>query len=102
MSLNHNQKPILEVLYDLRLLAPVKICFNDKVLYNDFDSDEEIEPGVYGEFWPPLDVVPERLKPVLEKYEVLVSKLDIRIVHHHHCIVYMYGEKIRKSGSADD
>ena len=96
IQLKHTQRPILEVLNDLRFLAPIKICFNDKVLYNDYDSNEEIEPGIYGELWPPLDIVPVRLKTALDKYEVLVTSLDIRIVHHHHCIVYMYGDKIEK------
>jgi hypothetical protein len=96
IQLKHTQRPILEVLQDLRALQPIKICYNDKVLYNDHDSNEEIEPGIYGELWPPLDVVPARLQPALDKYEVLVSKLDIRIVDHHHCIVYMYGDKIKK------
>ena len=91
-----NAKPILEVLEDLRVFAPIKICFNKTVLYNDYDSNEEVEPGVYGEIVPYMIAVPMRLKTALDKYDVWVNKLDIRFEHHHHCIVYMYGEKIKK------
>ena len=29
--------------------APVKIIFNGVVLYNDYDSNAEVEAGIYGE-----------------------------------------------------
>ena len=98
--IKHNERPILEVLEDLWAFNPVKICFEGKVLYNDYDSVEEAEPGVYGELFPPMSVVPERLKTALDKYDVYVNSLDIRIVHHHHCIVYMYGKKVLREKDA--
>ena len=93
---NQYKRPILEVLEDLRVFNPIKICFNDKELYNDWDSTTEIEPGVIGEVEPYLSVVPKRLKTALDKYDVLVTKFEVLIVEFHHSIVYMYGEKIQK------
>lgn len=87
-------RPILEVLDDLRLLAPIKICFNGFELYNDYDSTVESEPGVFGELAPYNVVVPLRLKTALDKYDVWVNKIDIRFEHHHHSIVYLCGEKV--------
>lgn len=91
--IKHNERPILEVLENLRAFAPVKICFNDVVLYNDYDSTDEIEPGVTGELTHYMIAVPPRLKTALDKYDVYVSQVDIRIVDHHHSIVYLYGDK---------
>jgi hypothetical protein len=89
-----NKRPILEVLDELKMLAPIKICFNDFELYNDYDSIKELEPGVFGELAPYSVTVPLRLKTALDKYDVLVEKINIRFVHHHHSIVYLYGEKV--------
>jgi hypothetical protein len=33
---------------------------------------------------------------VFEKYDLWVHQIDIRIVHHHHSIIYLYGEKVEK------
>ena len=89
----HNKRPILEVLDTLSGFCPVKICFNDTVLYNDYDSTEEIEPGVVGELEPYMIAVPMRLKTALDKYNIYVDRIDIRIVHYHHSVIYLYGEK---------
>ena len=94
-------RPILEVLEDLRVFSPIKICFNDFVLYNDYDSTEEVEPGVYGEIVPYMIAVPVRLKTALDKYDVYVSHIDIRIEHHHHSIIYLYGEKVLRENDAE-
>jgi hypothetical protein len=93
---NQNVRPIMEVLNKLDVFNPVKIMFNDFELYNDYDSNKEIEPEVFGEILPPMLVVPQRLAPVFEKYDVWVRQIDIRIVHHHHSIIYLYGEKVEK------
>jgi hypothetical protein len=90
-------RPILEVLEDLRSFNPVKICFNGFVLYNDYDSNIEVEPGVFGEIESYLIVVPQRLKTALDNYDVFVTGFDLRTVHNHHSIVYLYGEKVSKN-----
>lgn len=91
---NQRARPILEVLDKLSAFNPIKICFNGIELYNDYNSDREIEPGVYGEVAPYMSVVPIRLKTALDKYDVYVCRIDIRIVHQHHSLVYLYGDKV--------
>ena len=69
--------------------CPVKIIFNDMVLYNDYDSEVEIEDGLYGEIMPPLAVIPERIRDFENS---IVTSINIEIVDFHHSIVTMYGE----------
>lgn len=70
--------------------SPVKIIFNNIVLYNDYDEDMiEIEDGVFGENKLPIDVIPDRLWQ-FDKY--IVTSLNIEIVQHHHSVVTMQGE----------
>lgn len=88
--------PILEVLDRIQVFSPVKICFNNFELYNDYNSNTEVEPGVFGEIEPPMIAIPKRLKSVLDNYDVLVSRFEVLIVHHHHSLIYMYGDKIKK------
>ena len=87
--------PLLEALDRLEMFCPIKIYFNNFELYND-DPDNETEPGVYGETEPLMLVVPKRLKTVLDKYDVFVTRFEVLITQYHHSIVYMYGEKIIK------
>ena len=94
--IKQDARPILEVLEDIQAFNPVKIVFNDFELYNDYDSNVEIEQGVFGEVEPPMIAVPKRLKSALDNYDVWVTKLEILIVHHHHSLIYLYGEKIKK------
>lgn len=69
--------------------CPVKIIFNDMVLYNDYDSEVEIEEGLYGEILPPLAVIADRIR----KFEKsIVMSINIEIVDFHHSVVTMYGE----------
>lgn len=68
---------------------PVKIIFNDVVLYNDYDSDLEIEDGIYGEIDSPLNVIPNRIWQ-FDKY--IVESINIEIVQFHHSIIVMHGE----------
>ena len=77
------------------VLMKCKFYFNNFELYND-DPDNETEPGVYGETEPLMLAVPKRLKTVLDKYDVFVTRFEVVITQYHHSIVYMYGEKIIK------
>ena len=69
--------------------CPIKITFNDVVLYNDYDSDVEIKEGFYGENRPTPDVISDRLWQ-FDRY--IVTSLSIEIVDFHHSIVKMRGE----------
>jgi hypothetical protein len=71
--------------------CPAKIIFNGIILYNDYDSEVEIEKGVWGEIHPPLDVIPDRLWQ-FDKY--IVTSINIEIVDCHHSVVSMQGEYI--------
>jgi hypothetical protein len=88
--------PILAVLDRIQAFNPIKICFNDFELYNDYDSNKQVEPGIYGEIEPYMIAVPKRLKTALDNYDVLVTKFEVLVVQHHHSLIYMYGEKIKK------
>ena len=68
---------------------PIKIIFNGIVLYNDYDSDVEVEDGVYGEVKVPMNVVPDRIWQ-FDKY--IVTSMNIEIVEHHHSILTMQCE----------
>ena len=70
-------------------LCPVKIIFNDIVLYNDYDSEVEIEDGVYGEIMPVHAVMPDRIQNFNKS---IVTSINIEIVDFHHSIIVMQGE----------
>ena len=69
--------------------CPVKIIFNGIVLYNDYDSDVEIEDGVFGENDIPSNVIPNRIWQ-FDKY--VVTSVNIEIVEFHHSIITIQGE----------
>ena len=79
---------LIEAIAMLRAFAPVKILFNDIVLYNDYDSEIEIEPGLWGENKTPLEVLPERL---WQAKDYIVTDINVSIVQHHHSIVRLSG-----------
>lgn len=73
--------------------CPIKIVYNNHVLYNDYDSNvvrERTEDGdpICGEIMPPEYVVPYRIRPI-DKY--IITDINIEIVQHHHSIVTMQG-----------
>lgn len=71
------------------VFCPVKIIFNGIVLYNDYDSDVEIEEGVYGEVKTPTEVIPNRMWQ-FDKY--IVNSINIEIIEFHHSIIAIQGE----------
>ena len=79
---------LIEAIASLRAFSPIKIVFNDIVLYNDFDSEIEVEPGLFGENKLPLEVIPERL---WQAKDYIVTDINISIVQYHHCIVKLKG-----------
>lgn len=80
---------IYEAIRYVNNFYPVKIIFNDMVVYNDYDSKVEIEDGLYGEIMPPLAVVPDR---IYKFNKSIVTSINIDIIDFHHSIVTMQGE----------
>ena len=73
--------------------CPIKVTFNNCVLYNDYD--DEVPKGIdadgdlcYGEVLPPMKVIPERLH-MYNSY--VVTSIKIQIVQHHHSVIYLKG-----------
>ena len=80
---------IYDAVRHINSFCPIKIIFNDIILYNDYDSEIEIEDGLYGEIMPPLSVVPDRIRKFNKS---IVTSINIDIVDFHHSIVTMQGE----------
>ena len=78
-----------EAIEKIDVFSPIKIIFNGIILYNDYDSDIEIEDGVWGENRLPIDIIPDRL---WQFDNHIVTSLNIEIVDHHHSVVVMQGE----------
>lgn len=76
-----------DVLYSV---SPAKIYYNNKEIYNDYDSTVEIEFNIYGEIAAPEVVIPERNPELLNKK---IFSLQIEIVDFHHSIVWLKGEE---------
>ena len=79
---------LIEALSMLDGFAPIKISLNGIVLYNDYDSEVEIEQGVYGEVKPWQDVVMDRL---WQSKDYIITDINISVVQHHHSIISMRG-----------
>lgn len=79
---------LIEALSMLDSFAPIKISLNGIVLYNDYDSEVEIKPGVYGEVKPWQDVVMKRL---WQSKDYIITDINISVVQHHHSIISMRG-----------
>ena len=90
MKIKQSEIQLWEVIKMLDQFCPIKIIYNKKVLYNDYDSKVEIEPGAFGETFPPEMALAQRHNELLNK---LVYSIKIDVVQHHHSIVYITGEK---------
>ena len=82
---------LIEAIEALDSFCPVKIMFNDIVLYNDYDDEIEVAPGIFGENKTPLEVIPERLWQI-KNY--VVTDINIAIVLHHHSIIKLKGRYV--------
>lgn len=80
---------LYEAIKKIDSFAPVKIVLNDIVIYNDYDSEVENEDGLYGEIFPPLAVLPDRIREFGDS--VMVTSVNIEIVDFHHSIVTIRG-----------
>lgn len=89
--MKHSEITLIEALSMLDGFAPIKISLNDIVLYNDYDSAIEIEPGVYGEVKPWQEVVMDRL---WQSKDYIITSINVKIVDFHHSIIAMHGRYI--------
>ena len=72
---------ISEAIKNVLGFSPVKIVFNDKVLYNDNFPCEES--------YPIVTVIPSRIRKFKDS---IVTSINIEIVDFHHSIITMSGE----------
>ena len=62
----------------------VKIIFNDRIIYDDYDKNEYESPYV---------VIPRRIEGFRNS---IVMAIEIDIVQHHHSVIRMYGELVEE------
>lgn len=95
MKYNQSEITLSDLLGQLDSFGPVLITYNNKELYNDYDSKTVIKVldngvKIYGESLPYKISIPSKFSELLNKK---VYKIDIEIVEHHHAIVNILGEK---------
>lgn len=86
--MKQSSRTLGEIISMLDIFAPIKIIYNNEVLYNDYDSDilTVLEDGteVYGEVMPPSEVVPDRIKG---RENDIINSIYIKIVEFHHSVI---------------
>lgn len=92
--MKQSSRTLSEVISMLDIFAPIKIIYNNEVLYNDYDTDivaTVLEDGtkVYGEILPPRAVIPGRIKG---REDNIINSINIKIVSYHHSIITLKGE----------
>ena len=95
MKYNQSEITLSDLLDKLDSLSPVLITYNNKELYNDYNSKTVIKVldngvKIYGELLPYKINIPYKFPELLNKK---VYKINIEIVEHHHSIVNITGEK---------
>ena len=60
-----------EAIRHISIFNPIKVTFNNLVLYNDYDSEVEIGDNVFGETAPMVCVIPDRIKNFKDIYSIL-------------------------------
>ena len=91
MKYNQSEITLSELIDKLDSWGPVKIIYNNKELYNDYDSKTCIDGGeIYGELLPYNIKIPSKFPELLNKN---IYNINIEIVQHHHSIVNITGEK---------
>lgn len=83
-----SSRTLSEIIPMLDIFAPIKIIYNNEVLYNDYDSDIPtiLEDGteVYGEVMPSSEVVPDRIKG---RENDIINSIYVKIVEFHHSVI---------------
>jgi hypothetical protein len=95
MKYKQSEIEFWEALKLLDPMNPIKVIYNKKELYNDYDSKTVLRvlangDKLYGEVQPPNIIIPARFPELLNKR---VYTINIEIVDFHHSVVYMYGEE---------
>lgn len=91
MKYNQSEITLSELIDKLDSWGPVKIIYNNKELYNDYNSKTCIDGReIYGELFPYNIKIPSKFPELLNKK---VYKINIEVVQHHHAIVNIIGEK---------
>lgn len=95
MKYNQSEITLSDLLGQLDSLCPVLIIYNNKELYNDYNSKtvmKVLDNGekIYGECLPYKINIPSKFPELLNKK---VYKIDIEVLLHHHSIVNIIGEK---------
>lgn len=80
--MNNSSLPLFECICLVDEFLPIKITFNDIVLYNDYDGEETR---------PPLSVIPDRIQRYRKS---IVESIEIEIVQFHHSIIHMHGKLV--------
>ena len=62
----------------------VKIIFNDRVIYDDYDHNEYESPYV---------AIPRRIERFRNS---IVESVEIDMVEHHHSVIRMYGKFVEE------
>ena len=86
--MKHSEITLSEAIQMVNNFLPIKIIYNDEVLYNDFDTEID-EFGESGESYPPNVIVPYRIKG---RENNIINTVKIEIVQSHHSIVTLRGE----------
>ena len=94
MKYKQSEITLSEALQNIYSLCPIKITYNNKELYNDYDSKTVIEvlddgEKVYGELLPYNISIPSKFPELLNKR---VYKINIDVVQYHHSIINIVGE----------
>ena len=82
---------LYEIIDDLEAFCPVKVTFNNHVIYNDYDSTTEVVKGIYGEIYPLSMVAPDRINDFKDS---IVNTIEIEIVEFHHSIIKINGKYV--------
>lgn len=94
MKYKQSELELREVLKELDSINPCKVTYNNKELYNDYDSKKVLRVDkngdkIYGEDIPPNVIIPVRFPELLNK---CVYAINIEIVDYHHAILNITGE----------
>jgi len=79
---------LYEIIDKLEEFNPVKVTFNNRVIYNDYDSTTEVAKGIYGELYPMSMVAPDRISDFKDS---IVKSIEIDIVDFHHSVIKIKG-----------
>ena len=80
---------LYEVIDKVESFNPVKVTFNNRVIYNDYGSTTEVTPGIYGELLPFFMVAPDRIESFKNS---IVKSIRVEIVDYHHSVVKIRGK----------